>query len=498
MAQPQYKSIDLRGYLDLNKNELRNVTLQNLGADIGSPNDGLLFYRSDTDRARLRANGVWEDLAFVSDVTATSIPSSIVDVKGDLIVASAADTVIRLAAGANDTILVANSGTASGLEWRAIADADIPSTIARDSEVFLKSAYTTKGDIAIATGASVPARHGVGANGTFLVANSAQGDGWENRAIVAGDISEKIATNDLTDWPRVADLDLNGQKITGLADGTAITDAATFGQLNAIVTGMKWKDSVDAATTANITLSGTQTVDGVVLAVGDRVLVKNQTAGENNGIYLVAAGAWTRTTDADSAAEVNDATVLIDAGTVNQGDVYTQTATVVTLGTTVQTWTKTGEGNTVYTADGTTITLTGQSFSIATGGITNTHINSAAAIAYSKLNLANSVVNADVAAGAAIAYSKLNLAGSLVYADVAVADTTTRILRKFAAAITGGATTEVVTHNLNTRDISSVSLINPSTPWDMVEVEWAATSVNTVTLTSPVNLPATYRCVVSG
>jgi hypothetical protein len=75
---------------------------------------------------------------------------------------------------------------------------------------------------------------------------------------------------------------------------------------------------VRAATTANITLSGTQTVDGVALIANDRCLVKDQTTGANNGVYLVAAGAWTRATDADGAGELVGGMLFpISEGTVN-------------------------------------------------------------------------------------------------------------------------------------------------------------------------------------
>ncbi|ELN4703506.1 phage tail protein, partial [Escherichia coli] len=76
---------------------------------------------------------------------------------------------------------------------------------------------------------------------------------------------------------------------------------------NAITTAINRQDakaSVRAATTANIALNGLPTVDGVVLAAGDRVLVKNQAAGSQNGIYVAAAGAWARSADADENAEV--------------------------------------------------------------------------------------------------------------------------------------------------------------------------------------------------
>lgn len=80
-----------------------------------------------------------------------------------------------------------------------------------------------------------------------------------------------------------------------------------------------FKHSVVAATTANIALSGLQTVDGVALAAGARVLVKNQTAAKDNGLYQVAAGgAWTRCTDADTSSKVTPGMLVqVERGTVN-------------------------------------------------------------------------------------------------------------------------------------------------------------------------------------
>lgn len=76
------------------------------------------------------------------------------------------------------------------------------------------------------------------------------------------------------------------------------------------------KQSVRAATTANIALAGLQTLDGVVLAAGDRVLVKNQIAAKDNGLYIAAAGAWARAADADSSAEVTSALLVsVEQGT---------------------------------------------------------------------------------------------------------------------------------------------------------------------------------------
>lgn len=102
-----------------------------------------------------------------------------------------------------------------------------------------------------------------------------------------------------------------------------------------------FKKSVKAATTANITLSGAQTVDGIALVAGDRVLVKDQTTANQNGIYIVAAGAWTRSADADTVSKLAGAIVNVDAGTTNGGELFTTgLKTTDTLGTTSITWSR--------------------------------------------------------------------------------------------------------------------------------------------------------------
>jgi len=99
------------------------------------------------------------------------------------------------------------------------------------------------------------------------------------------------------------------------------------------------KPWVRAATTSAISLSAAQTVDGVALVAGDRVLVKNQAAADTNGIYVVATGSWARAGDADTFGELNSAVVWVYEGTKNLRSVWKQTATLANI-TNPQTWAK--------------------------------------------------------------------------------------------------------------------------------------------------------------
>lgn len=130
----------------------------------------------------------------------------------------------------------------------------------------------------------------------------------------------------------------------GSTQALTIDASGNIGYATPGVGGVDAKDSVRAATTGNITLSGTQTIDGVALAAGDRVLVKDQTTGSANGIYVVAAGAWSRAADADSSAEVTAGMfVFVTEGTTNGDSGWILTTNdAITLGTTALTFARFG------------------------------------------------------------------------------------------------------------------------------------------------------------
>lgn len=170
------------------------------------------------------------------------------------------------------------------------------------------------------------------------------------------------------------DIGLGGFKITNLADPVNAQDAATKNYVDSVAQGLDIKNSVKAATTANITLSGTQTIDGVSLSAGDRVLVKNQTAQAQNGIYVVASGAWTRATDMDAWNEVPSAFVFVEQGTTNGDTGWACTSDQGgTLGTTAITFTQFSGAGTYLAGAG--LALSGNTFNIGTASTSRIVVN---------------------------------------------------------------------------------------------------------------------------
>lgn len=234
-------------------------------------------------------------------------------------------------------------------------------------------------------------------------------------------------------------LDFNNFKGINLVDGVNPQDAATVNQVELAKRGIKRKDSVRAASTANLTLSGTQTVDGVVLIANDRILVKDQSTASANGIYTVLAGSWTRTADFNSSNDIVGSEVFISEGTVNGNKVFALiTDAPITIDTTALTFSIFGDGKT-YTGS---------------GGI--------------------------------------SVSGTVISADPAV------IASKASAIIGDGVSTTLsVTHSLNTLNVQ-VSVQEVATN-GYVLVDWVANTVNVVQLTFGL-APTTgqYRVTVIG
>lgn len=224
------------------------------------------------------------------------------------------------------------------------------------------------GDLAY-TSPSFDGSSNVTATGTLATVNSNVGT-YTKITINAKGLATAGSQASLTDLSTpTADFSFGGFKLTTLADPTAAQDAATKQYVDSVAQGLDIKASCVAATTATITLVGAQTIDGVSVVAGDRVLVKNQSSPAQNGIYIVQTTPWTRATDMDSWAEVPSAFTFIETGTTQADTSWVCTSNAGgTLGTTAITFVQFG-GAASYSA-GTGLTLTGNTFSITDTAVT--------------------------------------------------------------------------------------------------------------------------------
>lgn len=259
--------------------------------------------------------------------------------------------------------------------------------------------------------------------------------------------------------PVLSSLDFgSAARILNLLDGASAQEPATVAQLNAAIEGLAWKDNVKVSTQGNLNLASPgATIDGITMVAGDRVLVRSQTAGSENGIYIWngAAVAATRSLDMNASPEFNQAVTTVDQGT-NAGQSFRQTVVNPTVGTTTITWT---------------------SFGTSVGSATT---GSAGIVRLATQTEVNTGTDATIA---------------ITPATLAAATTVTH---KFAASFGDGSATQYdITHNLGTLDVE-VTVYRVS---DGVEVLCDTTHLSTTVvrlnfITAPTSNQ--YRCVVVG
>ena len=238
-------------------------------------------------------------------------------------------------------------------------------------------------------------------------------------------------------------LDLNSQRLQNLGAASALTDAVNLGQVNNLINGLSWHGAVIAASTGNVALAspGT-TLDGITLANGQRILLKNQTDATQNGVYIFngSASALTRAADGVQGTLNGGAAFYVEAGTTNGDKGFTLTTDdPITVGTTALAFSQFSGSGVAYTA-GNGLTLSGSTFAI----------------------------------------------------DPTV------VARKYAANIgDGSSSTITVAHNLGTLDVI-VQVVLVSTG-ETIETDTVRTNTNTVALTFP-SAPAAgqYRAIITG
>ncbi len=260
-----------------------------------------------------------------------------------------------------------------------------------------------------------------------------------------------------------AAVSFNSQKITNLADPTADADAANKGYVDGVAQGLDVKDSVVATTTANGTLSTAfangQSIDGVTLQTGDRILIKNQSTASQNGIYNVnASGAPSRATDMATGGNAAGAFVFVEQGTTNaeNGFVCTSDTGSAVVGTNNLTFAQFSGAGQIIAGDG--LDKSGNTLSVdlkANGGLviesTELAVKLDASSITGTLAIGDGGTGATTASAALTALGLSNYAKTLIDdADAAAARTTLGLgsIATQAAnsvAITGGSITNLTT-----------------------------------------------------
>lgn len=279
--------------LDLAKNELLNGRLQNLASAPSSPVSGQMYYDTGTNKFGIFNGTTWDYMGAGAGDFSSNTASSV------------------------DGEIVLFSGTGGKTGKRATGTG---------------IAKITSGVLGTAT-----------AGTDYLAPN---GDGSALTGITQSQIANLSS-----------DLALLAPKASPTFTGTVTvptpsnaTDAASKGYVDNAVQGLSWKQAVRVATTATVSLANGlengDTIDGVTLATGDRVLVKDHSTPANNGIYIVSAsGTASRAPDADTSAEIDSMTVYVEQGTANADTVWTLTTDNPTLGSTALTFAQVNGGS---------------------------------------------------------------------------------------------------------------------------------------------------------
>jgi len=479
--------------IDLQKNQLVRARIENLSDDPLNPVAGQVYFNTGSHRLRYYTGTAWIELdAAVESITANSPLST--DVSGTTVTISIAE-----ADSTHDGFMT--------MEYAAmLTDATDAATanklVKRDGNGDFSANMITADLTGDVTGeVSSLANHD-----TDDLAEGTTNLYYLDTRVQANRLDQMAAPT--------ASVSFNSQKITGLADPTDDQDAATKAYVDAARQGLDVKQSVRAATTGPVNLaSGLEagdTIDTTVtLAVGDRVLVKNQTTASQNGIYIVkSSGAPDRAADADGTPDTGEVSggtfTFVEEGTANADSGWVVSSNgAINVGTDAMNWVQfsgagqitagaglTKDGNTLDVG-GTTdrITVNADSIDIASTYVGQNSITTLGTITTGLWN----------GTAVAVAY------GGTGASTAADARANLGATTKYATNITGnGSTTNfTITHSLNTTDVVVAIYDTLSGNNDVVYAEVRISGVNTVNILfdqAPAGggTPQTYRVVVVG
>ena len=295
---------------------LRNARIERLAADPVSPLDGQLWYNT-TDNVYRGFDGT---------------------------------VVMTFASGGNTALIqteLDNTQTAAGFNADGTLTAFSGSNYLVSSETLRAALVALDTQLKSASDAAAQAQTEVDAVETALAAEVTRATGAEGTLTtnLAAEVTRAttaegtLTTNLAAEVTRATDAEAAiAQDLADEITARGLAELAIQNEIEAKLNGLKWKTSVRAIEiNANLSLTGAATVDGVVLANGDRVAVIAQTEPADNGIYVVnTAGAWTRSTDFDGTSpinEINSASFFVEEGTSLADTGWTQLNQVNTVGT---------------------------------------------------------------------------------------------------------------------------------------------------------------------
>ena len=532
--------------IDMNKNEIQNLTLQNLATAPSSPVIGQIYFSTNGGENRFYGwNGtIWVDLG--EQLNANQIIDSINNdgtflIDDSKLSANVNDAISKKHDQNTDTmltgsgIMVLNTTGAGHIVDFKVASV-VKSYIGTDGKFV--GGVTGNADTATkwATGRTIATTgDATGTSGAFdgsanlsfalTLANvvtagtgtkityDAKGRVTASTTLSASDIPtlthDKISdfdagvqTNRLDQMAvPTASLNANNQKIINLATPTADTDAVNKAYVDLARAGISLKDPVRVASTANVNIAtgGLLTVDGVTLVAGNRVLLKNQTVTTENGIYSAGSGGWARVTDANSASNIQAGmAVWVNEGTAN-GDsrwVLTTNDNIV-VGTTALTFTKDFQASDIVAGAGLTksgntldivgtsnrITINADSIDIASTYVGQASITTVGTITTGTWNGSDIPVSAGGTGASDAVTARANL-GTLGKYGVTIGDNV--------------ATQFTITHNLISYDVF-VLIREVASPYSVVMTDVQIIDANSIKLIFAV-APTTgsYRVVVTG
>nr|BAR39289.1 phage-related tail fiber protein [uncultured Mediterranean phage uvMED] len=276
------------------------------------------------------------------------------------------------------------------------------------------------------------------------------------------DFDAGVRTNRLNELtvPNAA-VDFNSQKITGLATPTANTDGVNKAYVDSVAQALDVKDSVVVATTGNGAISTAyangQTVDGVTLTTGDRILLKDQTSGAANGIYNVnASGSPSRASDMATGANAAGNFVFVEKGTINGNNGFVCTTDTAVVGTNALVFTQFSGAGQVITGDG--IQKSGNTISLDLKANSGVIISSTElAIDLSASSIAGTLSIGDGGTGATSSTAALTNLGFSNYGKTLIDDADA------AAARTTLGLGSIATQAANSVAITGGSIINLTT-----------------------------------